>query len=119
MARGNGDALPLATGHFADRPLGIVCRQTDAIEKGGDFLSALGFRHDVVDAQWIVQHRGNGGARVEGAEHVLKHHLHPGATMAEIRAGQRKPVLAFEPDRTGVGRQQPHQDAGEGGFPAA
>ena len=67
---------------------------------------------DAVDAQRIGEHAGDGGARVEGGERVLEHHLHP---RAHARAASRRaaPARSSPPKRiaAGVGLDEAQDDA--------
>ena len=49
--------------------------QADAFEQRGDAPRALAAVGDAMDAQRVVEHAGHRGARVEGGERVLEHHL--------------------------------------------
>ena len=72
--------------------------QPDALQQGGDAARPLGAGGDAMDAQGIVEHARHGGARVEGGQRILEHHLQARAPGAQGSAGKRQEVVAFEFD---------------------
>ena len=60
-----------------------------------------------MDAQRIVKHARDAGARIEGGERVLENHLHTRAPCAQGSTVQGQEIAAFELDAAGVRFDQP------------
>ena len=80
---------------------------------------SAGRGHDPVHAQCLPEHLANGHAWIERAVGVLKHHLHAAIVSPQRLAAERPDIFTVEQDLPGIGLDQPHQRAGQGGLAAA
>ena len=64
-----------------------------------------------MDAQRVGERAADRGARVEGGERILEHHLDAPPHGAQFLATQRQKIGAVEIDAAGVGLDKTQQDA--------
>ena len=72
---GDGNALALAAGNLVDAASGNSWVEPDALEQRRDGPWTGSTVGKAMDAQGIVEHAANRGARIERGERLLEHHL--------------------------------------------
>ena len=82
------DALALAAGNLMNGARGKRWVEPDAFEESGDHGRTPGAVGDAVDAQRIGERACDRGARIEGGERVLEHHLDTPPCGAQSLAAQ-------------------------------
>ncbi len=91
--------------------LANVGSQANALKQVGNRRWALVAVGDAMDPQRVGQRTADRGARVEGGERILKHHLDAPPHGAQRFATKRKQIRAAEIDAAGVGLDKAQQDA--------
>ena len=100
--------------------VGVLGGQADLLQELRNLLAAVaGAEVGRVDLQGFANQLAHGHARVERGKRVLKDELHIAPQPGQIGPGDMADVLTVKGHLPLGGVQQPHQQAGKGGFATA
>ena len=116
----DADALALPAGKLARLAVHVGGRQPNLPQKLRHFLPPLlAGAGQSEGVHRLCDDVGNGPARRQRAERILKDHLHPLAHPADLLGSHGVQILALEVDLAAVGLDEVQQQAAQRRFPAA
>src|SRR4029450_9242112 len=116
---GHPDALALAAGELGREPVVVLGVEADDLHQLLDPLLELLAVGKAVDLERVADDRPDPLARVQRRVRVLEDHLDLAPELAKLIALEVRDVLAVELDRALGDRQQPADQAGQGGLAPA